>query len=634
MNRKVIIILPVLILLSFSVLFCILSYQEIKKISSFFSDDEISAVYPLILEQKSINRHLEVIAKSKEYTIDKAYVELNPYKISPLSAIIIFRTDSNTEVEVSINGQYVTKMTPSMTHIIPIAGLYEDYYNLITLKANDQTYEYYIKTEKSNINYPLEVKAKSSSLNAEELYFTVASYETWLTAWDIEGNLRFYLTKDFRMDIEFLDNGHFLIGTTQGENREQFIGFYEMDYLGKIYNYYTLEHGYSFEFQKLKDGNLMLAGGDQPIYMDEQYVYVIDPHNGRTISELNLSDVIADIDEDFPREYLGANVIRNGFYYREDTHELLVSFRSINTILCFDYEAKSLKWIFTDPNNPLFKNSCWDAYKVTSDYRYPLGQHTPTFTSEGYVAFFNNGYDRLALSQGIASDNIADYNGAYSSLEIYDIKDNKAHKVWTYDEDKKILSIKYGLLNVLDNNHKLVNYGYIIKDAYRHKSGNSISATENNPDNIYARILELDDKDKIVFEAICEEGKYRVFKHQIYNDVTDNISLTLNMYNTIPDSKYSVDNYKDYDLNNASEWINTLEFTKNTFKSNYEINDTDEVSFLFLNSRGKVFNYTYKEKENSKTNRVFNLELPKGEYEFYISINGNIYDTKKVVTYD
>ena len=605
-----------------------------KKENNLITGDITSAFLPIVNNQEVINKKLEKIANDSKYTFESPYVELNPYKISPLSAIIIFNTDEVKSIDVYINDVYFTKMEESKKHIIPIYGLYENYDNIVKLVSDAGELQYLIKTEKSNIEYPLEVVEKSELLEKDNLYFTVASYATWLTGWDIDGNLRFYLTEDYRMDVEWLDNGHFLIGTTQGQNREQFLGFFEMDFLGKIYNYYILEHGYSFEFQILKNGNYMLAGGNEPVYMTDQYIYELNPADGNVVSEINLSDIIRGLDSNFPEKYLGASVIRNGFYFDEETHELVVSFREINTILSFDYDNKTLNWIFTDPNNELFASDVWNQYKVISaNGRYPLGQHTPSITSDGYLAFYNNGYDRYAMSNGVASDNVSDYKDAYTSVEIYEIKNNRATLKWNYDYNKSLLSIKYGLFRVIDNNHKLINNGYVLKDEYRAFAGSSINQTESGPDNIYAMILELDEKDNVVFKAICEEGKYRVFKHNLYNEVTSNMEISkLNIIETIKEEAYEKIDKDDYDLDNTLEYINKFEYTKNTFTTDYNIEEGDTVELLFLSNKDS-YKFTYKEKDSSNINRVFNLNLPKDTYRFYIKINDAIYNTNKAYKY-
>lgn len=608
-------------------------FNEAKRLSSYFKGDVLSTTIDQVHIQKKVNDELERAKKNKSYSIENAYVKLNPYEISPLSAIIIFYTQSEEEVEVFINDEFFTKMEKSKEHAIPIYGLYEDYDNVITLKINGKSYDKHIKTDASNIKYPLNISKNEVLNNENDLIFTVSSYETYFTGWDRNGKLRFYLTVDNRMDVEWLPNGHFLIGTSEGQVRENFLSLVEMDYLGKIYNYYNLEHGYGFEMQILKNGNYMLAGGDKAIYFDHQYIYEMNPSDGSVINELDIYDVIKKIDPDFSDEYLGQKAIRNGFFYNEDTDELVVSFREINTIFCFNFKEKTLEYVFTGTSK-LFSSSVWNQYLVkVKSGRYPMGQHTPTITKDGYLAFFNNGYDRYSITfDGL--NNITDnFKDAYTSVEIYDIKNNVASLVWKEDFEKKYFSIKYGLFSVLENDSKFMNYGYILKDEFRRRSNSNIAETEKNVEDIYSRIIELDKDGKVVFEATCEEGKYRAFMHNLYSDNTKNVEIdSFNTIDTVSKSKLETTSVRNLDVDSSLEWINSLEFTKHTFQTNYKIGEKDEVKFHFLNNHGKVYTYIYKEKDGD-INHIFNLDLDKGNYRMFISINDQFYDTKKVYSF-
>ncbi len=608
-------------------------FNEAKRLSSYFKGDVLSTTIDQVHIQKKVNDELERAKKNKSYSIENAYVKLNPYEISPLSAIIIFYTQSEEEVEVFINDEFFTKMEKSKEHAVPIYGLYEDYDNVITLKINGKSYDKHIKTDASNIKYPLNISKNEVLNNENDLIFTVSSYETYFTGWDRNGKLRFYLTVDNRMDVEWLPNGHFLIGTSEGQVRENFLSLVEMDYLGKIYNYYNLEHGYGFEMQILKNGNYMLAGGDKAIYFDHQYIYEMNPSDGSVINELDIYDVIKKIDPEFLDEYLGQKAIRNGFFYNEDTDELVVSFREINTIFCFNFKEKTLEYVFTGTSK-LFSSSVWNQYLVkVKSGRYPMGQHTPTITKDGYLAFFNNGYDRYSITfDGL--NNITDnFKDAYTSVEIYDIKNNVASLVWKEDFEKKYFSIKYGLFSVLENGFKFMNYGYILKDEFRRKDNSNIAETEKNVEDIYSRIIELDKDGKVVFEATCEEGKYRAFIHNLYSDNTKNVEIdSFNTIDTVSKSKLETTSVRNLDVDSSLEWINSLEFTKHTFQTNYKIGEKDEVKFHFLNNHGKVYTYIYKEKDGD-INHIFNLDLDKGNYRMFISINDQLYDTKKVYSF-
>ncbi len=627
MKNRIYIYLIILLLCIGIVLF----YQN-QQIKNLFQNGTTSKVNEILSMQKEINQKLEKIKKNTKYTLENAYIELNPYKISPLSAIIIFQTNDKEKIEVYLNQEYILTSEENNIHTIPIYGLHENTENIIKLKSSDKEIDYKIQTEKSNLA-SLNILENNNTSKHDELYFMTASYISGLSAYDQDGNLRFYLTEPYRMDIEWLENGHFIIGIPEGQYAENFYGFVEMDYLGKIYNYYTLEHGFSFEAQILNNGNYLIAGGENPVYINKQVITEINPQNGKTINKIDIYDIFKRIDPEFPDKYLAQAAIRNGFYYDEKTKDLIVSFRGINTIFCLNYETKQLKWIFTNPQNEVFQKDIWQPYMVTSkENDYPWGQHAPIITQEGYIAFFNNDYDRYHGFEVGGYDSVSHYSDNYSRAEIYEIKNNIAIKIWQYDENESYFSHQYGSIKINDQNQKLINFGWTLKSDYREKSNATLSNSEKNIDNTYAYIVELDEKDNTIFKATIEEGKYRVFKHTIYDHISTNIDFTtLQEYNTIPKENLNKKNRKE--LKNVKDWIYNGKITQNYFETNYDIKETDEIEFYFLNESGKVSSMIYKEKEDPITKRIFALDLPHGKYKFYIKINGIVWNTNTIIEF-
>lgn len=632
-KKTIIVMIPIIILIIISGFLGLLSYNATKKMNNYFDGEEQTAILPMVTAQEDINRRLEKVASDSKYTFESAYVELNPYKISPLSAIIIYTSKTNEEVEVYINDTFSTKMESTKKHIIPIYGLYEDRENTVKLVVDDKEVEYTIKTEASNIEYPLNVEVSSLELN-DEIYFLEGSMETGLTGWDKEGNLRFYLTELLKMDVEWLDNGHFIVGTDQGNDEDgylaldRYVAFVEMDYLGKIYNYYVMPNGYDFESQVLSDGTIMIGGGNTPIYFDEQVVYTFDTENKEITSLVNLSQIIKGIDENFDPAKLGPLSGKNGFYYNEETNELVVSFRNLNALISFNYIDETINWVFTDPENTYFQNEVWEEYFLQSTF-YPHGQHSPQILANGDIAYFDNNYDRVNVPT-----TISEHKGEQSEAIIIRITDKKVKLVWSSKSvNEGYLTQKYGLFRVLDNGNKLIDFGWIVNEELYNDKTITFQDLEGSVANTHGVFLELDSNDNILFKASCEEGKYRIFKHVIYNDTTSNISLTqLGMYNGLVADTLEEKTTNDVDLDETVEWINSLEFTQNTFYTDFDIKETDEVKLYFVNKGGKISILTYKSKDSTQINRVFNVIL-NGKYALYIDINGVIYDTKKVIQF-
>ena len=71
------------------------------------------------------------------YTLDNPNIILNPYGNSPLTALIIFETDKEEEVSITIPGKdnnstYTNTFEKSKVHYIQVLGLYPNYENKVT----------------------------------------------------------------------------------------------------------------------------------------------------------------------------------------------------------------------------------------------------------------------------------------------------------------------------------------------------------------------------------------------------------------------------------------------------------------------------------------------------------------------
>ena len=141
MNKlsKVILVIILLVVVVFIFIMFNTNSQEVAK---YFEKEPISSITSIVNNQYDINKKLNTISSDNNYTINNPYIELNPYKISPLSAVVIFNTNSEKEIELYINGKKETKMELSKKHVIPVYGLKEDFDNKIELKMDDKSYEY------------------------------------------------------------------------------------------------------------------------------------------------------------------------------------------------------------------------------------------------------------------------------------------------------------------------------------------------------------------------------------------------------------------------------------------------------------------------------------------------------------
>ena len=156
---------------------------------------------------------------SKGYTIDKPNIIVNPYEISPLTALVIFETEEEVAPTVTIVGKdehttFTHEFESNTVHYLPIYGLYAGEANEVIIEFGDTKKNITIETEALPDDFilPTSVKADKSSLG-NELYFFSPSSSGYTSAYDINGDVRWYLTINALWEINRLDNGHLMVST-------------------------------------------------------------------------------------------------------------------------------------------------------------------------------------------------------------------------------------------------------------------------------------------------------------------------------------------------------------------------------------------------------------------------------------
>ena len=207
----------------------------------------------------TLQREYEKDFKTEGYTIDDPNVILDPYHISPLTALVLFETEEEVTPTVTNEGKddltnYTHTFEASKIHQLPIYGLYPDQENEVRIKyeENGETIEKTITIQTDPLPddfiLPKSVTAEKDSLN-NDLYFFTPSSKGYTCAYDVNGDLRWYLTNYALWDNARLENGHMLISTERLINSPYYMtGLYEIDLLGKIYVEYSLPGGYHDDY--------------------------------------------------------------------------------------------------------------------------------------------------------------------------------------------------------------------------------------------------------------------------------------------------------------------------------------------------------------------------------------------------
>jgi arylsulfate sulfotransferase len=624
MKKNKIIISIILIIIVGLVIGFIYSYKVAKNKYYVDQRNTVAVEEDTMSKQKKIDEELTGYQNDSKYNLDSPKIILNPYETAPLSAIIIFQTKSEVSYDVYINDNKFTTVEASKKHSIPIYGLVAGTTNVVKLVGSDNSSKEY-NIETASDTYALNVD--TSNVKYDDVYFVAGPMGLSYGAFNADGKLVWYFTGAGAQDIEFLSNGHLLISNDELYGAMGYTGFYEIDYLGKIYKKYVLENNYHQEVNELKDGNFLVASCPSDSKIQNATINTIDKDTGAILKSLDLYDVINKVDSTLANKLIGTNAINNSIYYDEDTDNLVLSLRGYNTIMSVNYSTGDINWMIGSISD---WSSNFSKYmlKASDSSRLPKGQHTAFIDSNGYLGVFNNDYNPNDLNTALSY-----YKNNYSTATLYQLDlNNKTFKTaYEYVDADHVFNYALGSFNETSDNHKIVNFGWSFKKtAY----DNNLSMVDYQ-NNTYSRIVDLDANNNIVFRATLDESAYRVFKGKLYNDTTANYVITSSkIIDTVPYNKVNEVNTSEIEsnLNNAEDSIYDVKLTKTTVNINAIFDTLNDVNIIFVGDNGKSYTFAYKPSGESTPVRV-NLDLT-GKYAIYLKIDNIWYNTNTSVDFD
>ena len=393
MKRKQIIIIGIAGILF--LLLCIGVVLEIKNTATEEVDRTVSLIETQIKQEKEF--------KVEGATIDEPNIYLNPYGISPLTALITFETESAVSPKVTIKGKdnlttYSHTFESATEHYLPIYGLYADTENEVTIEYEGVKKTITIKTEAlpEDMILSTDITADKSKLS-NDLYFFTPSSSGYTVAYDVNGDVRWYLNIYAIWEINRLDNGHLLVSTERLINSPYYMtGLYEIDLLGKIYKEYSLEGGYHHDYFEMENGNFLVASdnfaSDEGTV--EDYIVEIDRNTGEIVKRFDLKDILNEEDGKSENwsEYDWFH--NNSVWYDKNTNSITLSGRHQDAVINIDYDTGELNWIIGDPTNWSEDYQKYFFTPVGDDFEWQWSQHAAMITPEGYVFIFDNGNNK------------------------------------------------------------------------------------------------------------------------------------------------------------------------------------------------------------------------------------------------
>ena len=648
-NKKIItIIISIIVLIILGSIFY--SYNNLT------GKSKIDLTASLVTKQNEIEKTI----KTNGYTIDNPKVLLDPYDASPLTALILFETEEEVSPKITIEGKdklttIETEFAKNTKHYLPIYGLYADYNNKVDISytlsdGKKITKQVEIQTDKLPDDFvlPTSVKKNSSKLT-NDLYFFTPSSKGYTCAYDVNGDVRWYLSNNAVWDNTRLKNGHMMVSTERLVNSPYYMtGLYEIDLLGHIYNEYSLKGGYHHDYFELPNGNLLVASDDfnNESGTVEDYIVELDRTTGNIIKTWDLKDIL-NMEDGKSENWSSYDWFHNNsVWYDEATNSITLSGRHQDAVINIDYTSGKLNWIIGDPTNWSSEYQKYFFTPVGKDFEWQWSQHAAMITPEGYVFIFDNGNNKSK-----DSSKYVDATNSYSRGVMYKIDTDKMTIEQVYEYGKERGSSFYSPyisdVDYLSKNHYIIHSGGIV--YVDGKNSNQPAGFSSNT-TLKSDTVEILNN-KVIFEIVLPTNNYRVEKLSLYteNDYENTLGKRLGSLGETRVSK------KD------NKFIKTVEIDDDYNKRNITItNEEDRLvisgrfkkgeNVSFILRKGFTNNYydqiiskkpytalcvdIFTEEETNEginITRYINKETLRGKYSIYIKINDKIYKTNNYI---
>ncbi|MGI6330021.1 MAG: aryl-sulfate sulfotransferase [Bacilli bacterium] len=646
-KRVVIIIVGFLVLLlGVTAVYYYLGRKEIPK-------------YPdiLVLQHQQEEKYLKKLSE-KSYSFNDPLIIVDPYDISPLTALVMFKTKEAESIEVIIKGKdeqttITHQFKEAKEHILPIYGLYPDYENKVILKKGEEEQEIKIRTSSLPEDFilPTNVKVDKNKVDTKLIFVTTAG-RGYNAAYDINGDVRWYLVGNYAWDISRLENGNILLGSNRLIAPPYYtIGLVEIDLTGKIYKEYVLPGGYHHDVFEMKDNNLLVASNNFPDQTTEDYIVLVDRKTGKILKNWDLKDVLPMTDGKsdmwVPYDWFHNNSVQ----YDELNKAIVLSGRHQDAVISIDYDTGELNWIIGDNTNWGQKMQKYFFTPISEEFEWQWAQHSAKVLPNGDIFVLDNGNNRSKIKDEyiLAKDN-------YTRGVIYHVDPEKMEieQLWQYGKERGSDFYSPYISNVVyyEDNHYLVHSGGIGKLNGEATNVPAAMVPEAETTSITVELLN----DEVIFELELPGHFYRAAKLNLYEEKDTFKFGKGERLGTLGETTQSEDK------------VDGMLLSSSKIPEEYKVDFTQEVDRLIFSAElkqgtkvqlildnfldRKVYSFTAStqvytamcidifnednlssDSEKIKVTSYINKEGLKGRYNVYLKIDDEMYNTNQYIDF-
>ncbi len=617
--------------------------------------EEVNQIADIFKEQHNLEQTYINDLNTSNYSFDNPKIILNPYGNSPLTAIIMFKTDEEKVVEIIVDGKDEKTTINNIfekesTHLIPVYGLYADYDNKVTLKIDNQEKILSIKTDPLPEDFVLPTSVYADkNLVSDDLIFVSIALGGYTSAYDVNGDPRWYLIGNYAWDVGRLKNGRLMLSSNRPiAPPYHTVGLVEIDLTGKIYKEYVNPGGYHHDYFEMENGNLLVASNFFPLGTVEDFIVLIDRETGKVIKEWDLKNSL-------PTDEGKANMWseydwfhNNSVWYDKEKNSIILSGRHQDAVISIDYDTGKLNWIIGDNTNWSEEMQKYFFKTVGNDFEWQWAQHAAMVLPNGEIFILDNGNNRSKIKEEYfeATEN-------YTRGVIYRINEENMtiEQTWQYGKERgsEFYSPYISDVDYYDYGHYLVHSGGIGS-----KDGKALNVPAPMIEGAVTKSVTVELlNNKKIFELQLPSNYYRAEKMSLYSEnkfafgegkrlgtlgETESVKEKNNLlfvFDEIPE-KYAIKFSQETDRLIFKSKL--LEGTKvriildNLFdRKTYTITASNKAYTAMCID---IFNEEDNDNpEEININAYINNEGLKGTYNIYVKVNDELYNTKKYVTF-
>ena len=363
---------------------------------------EFHTIKSVITEQFQQEAAMLHTCRSGAYTLDAPFVQINPYGIAPLTAIIHFTTPQPETPSIRVLGKKVEGdlhfTFPAATeHYLPVYGLYAGMANTVKITlASGKKHTLNIETVPADpkVIAPTSIATTAAYLG-QNMMFLSPTTPAMMAAYDYQGDVRWYCTLNLAFDIKRAQNGHLLVGSHRlFMPPYHTTGLFEMGMVGKIYKEFRLPGGYHHDHIEMEDGNLLVLTQEAGSSTVEDVCVLLDRSTGEIKKSWDFKNALP--------QNVGGSCSQdahdwfhnNSVWYDKPTNSLVLSGRHQDAIISLDYETGALNWVLGTPES--WPKEFVEQYFFTpasgqQGFEWQWAQHGAIVTPQGDIMCFDNG---------------------------------------------------------------------------------------------------------------------------------------------------------------------------------------------------------------------------------------------------